>query len=84
MAARTTPIRAPHTKRELPKIGANIRLPKISNAITTAPVVNAVAKNQPRDQGDKGEDDLDVLITTHVKFHFKVKGIRLKEKVETD
>jgi hypothetical protein len=48
MAARITPIKAPQTKRELPKTGARSRLPRISSAITTAPVMNAVAKSHRR------------------------------------
>ena len=47
IAARITPINAPHTNKELPKTGASNRLPKISNAMTTAPVTSAVlSKNQ--------------------------------------
>src|SRR5690348_15040242 len=48
MAARITPIKAPQTNRELPKIGASRRLPRISKAMTTAPVANAVAMSQNR------------------------------------
>jgi hypothetical protein len=47
MAARITPMSAPHTNSELPNTGAKSRLPRISSAITTAPVMNAVRnKNQ--------------------------------------
>ena len=42
-------MRAPQTNNEFPKIGASSRLPRISSAITTAPVTNAVAKSQGRD-----------------------------------
>src|SRR5580765_9064359 len=44
MAARITPINAPQTNSEFPKTGAKLRLPKISSAITTAPVVGAVIR----------------------------------------
>ena len=49
MAARITPINAPQTKSELPNIGASSRLPRISRAITTAPVMNAVTNSHGRD-----------------------------------
>src|SRR5436853_1694304 len=50
IAARLTPISAPHTNSELPNTGASRRLPKISSAITTAPLMNAVANRPNRDQ----------------------------------
>jgi hypothetical protein len=48
MAAKITPINAPQTNNELPNTGANSRLPRISNAITTAPVTRAVKSKNPR------------------------------------
>jgi len=50
IAARITPISAPHTNSELPNTGARRRLPRISSAITTAPLMNAVANRPSRDQ----------------------------------
>ena len=48
MAARITPINAPQTNREFPKTGAKSRLPKISSAMTTAPVASAVIRRNHR------------------------------------
>ena len=36
----TTEIKLPQTKIELPKLGAKIRLPAISSAMSTAPLTN--------------------------------------------
>jgi hypothetical protein len=54
-----TPIKAPHTNSELPKTGAKSRLPNISNAMTTAPVINAVVRRNQRGIGT--EAVLDVI-----------------------
>ncbi len=57
-AAKNTLIKEPHTNMELPKYGANTRLPISSIAISAAPEMNAVIKrinriNYPED-GVKG------------------------------
>jgi hypothetical protein len=57
MAAKITPINAPHTNSELPKTGANSRLPRISNAITTAPVTKAVIRGHKADHRPEPEAD---------------------------
>ena len=46
-AARTTAIRLPQTKTELPKYGASTRLPTISSPINAAPEKKAISFNIP-------------------------------------
>jgi hypothetical protein len=61
IAARITPINAPHTNREFPKTGAKRRLPRISNAITTAPVMKAVKRGQNADRRLKTDRECRVM-----------------------
>jgi hypothetical protein len=49
IAARITPIRAPQTNNEFPNMGASSRLPKISSAMTTPPVIIAVKSRRMRE-----------------------------------
>ena len=50
-AARTTLMRLPHTKMELPKYGASIRLPTISRAIKIGPAHEDHRVQEPRVRG---------------------------------
>ncbi len=48
MAARMIPIKAPQTNSEFPNTGASKRLPRISSAMTMAPVTSAVMSRNRR------------------------------------